>query len=400
MDHRSTVNRPRPPTPPPRIQRTDTPRLPRASRLPHPDPQPQTAIPDNCATVSVDQAIFTSLRSPTGEGYRIAAASAGVRPEEKAEINRQSPSHGSMTDETPGAVALLAYPVPTGRYCVSFCRHAGAEPTARGGQRVWTHMVLLDREAYDAFACNPLRVHHALRSQAGEPAIPPAGTALERMSLPVWDHVATPYSSNTGDIDQLLKLVSALLHGGRWVMAGTAPPAPTLEWAFEMIPLLARPRLAVSSKLSFSLARRLNLTVLGCEAGTVQHIIRGHDIRLRDLDKGDTGEPSAFGDWLTLIRNRAVAKHLPDIARLALHINAGNEPARLRRIAQLCNDIDAAKHADEPARAALRQRYASFTANSNLEEELLESVQACIAAESDDGQQSQANQSHPTEPRP
>ena len=88
--------------------------------------------------VTCNQAIFTSIRSPMGEGYRVVAASPGLRPEEKIEITRRSPSHNSMTCASEDAVGLLAYALPTGRTCVCSCRHAGAEHTARGGQRVWT----------------------------------------------------------------------------------------------------------------------------------------------------------------------------------------------------------------------------------------------------------------------
>ena len=46
--------------------------------------------------LTCDQAIFTSIRGPMGEGYRIVAASRGLRPEEKQAITRLSPSHEAL----------------------------------------------------------------------------------------------------------------------------------------------------------------------------------------------------------------------------------------------------------------------------------------------------------------
>ena len=46
--------------------------------------------------LTCDQAIFTSIRTPMGEGYRVIAASRGVRPNEKQSITRNSPSHDSL----------------------------------------------------------------------------------------------------------------------------------------------------------------------------------------------------------------------------------------------------------------------------------------------------------------
>ena len=97
-------------------------------------------------TVHADQVIFTSIRSPTGEGYRIGAASPGVRSDEKRMIMQRSPSHASLCDESPTAVACSFYRLSTGRHCVASSRYAGVEHTGRGGQRVYTHLVLLDDE--------------------------------------------------------------------------------------------------------------------------------------------------------------------------------------------------------------------------------------------------------------
>ena len=84
------------------------------------------------ATLTCDQAIFTSIRTPMGEGYRIIAASRGLRPEEKQAITRSSPSHDSLcwpadkgTEETENRYGAAFYPLPTGRFCVALSCYGG-----------------------------------------------------------------------------------------------------------------------------------------------------------------------------------------------------------------------------------------------------------------------------------
>ena len=75
--------------------------------------------PTQSATeLACDQAIFTSIRTPMGEGYRIIAASRGLRPHEKQAITRSSPSHDSLCwtpaeeQNIPGRLAAAFYKLP------------------------------------------------------------------------------------------------------------------------------------------------------------------------------------------------------------------------------------------------------------------------------------------------
>src|SRR5690606_38204025 len=89
-----------------------------------------------CPTAALDRAVFTSIRSPMGSGYQVVAASAGVSADEKREITQRAPSHGNLCDNTPDAEALAAFVLRSQRHCVFLSRHAGAEPSGRGGYRI------------------------------------------------------------------------------------------------------------------------------------------------------------------------------------------------------------------------------------------------------------------------
>src|SRR6185503_20317863 len=103
-----------------------------------------TAGPPGCESVTVEHGVFTSIRSHTGEGYRIITATPGIKADERAEITRRCPSHGSFCEESADAVGMSFFTLTTERHFIAIHCHAGVEHTARGGQRVYTHFVVLD----------------------------------------------------------------------------------------------------------------------------------------------------------------------------------------------------------------------------------------------------------------
>jgi hypothetical protein len=319
--------------------------------------------------VVCDQAIFTSIRSATGEGYRIVAASPGLRPEEKAEITRKSPSHGSLAAS--GAIGMLAYPLPTGRFCVSHSQNAGAEYTARGGERVWTQIVVLDRDTYLAFGRNPARVHRVLGQAAKVSSSKSPVPHLERLTLRAWNHVelsAPSYSPES--VAPFIRVMSSLLRGVKWVLAGATNPESMLEWAFDAIPLWARTGVSVSSGLGFSMSRVMQINMVIEEHDSVARMIRGHDIRWCDLTGTIELEPSAFDHWLALVRTAAIEGRLKAATRLAGRMFERTEPAALQRLVELHRDTEAARKSDVVA-TEMRRRYAAFVPDGALETELL-----------------------------
>ena len=90
------------------------------------------------------QAIFTSLRGPTGSGYRLVATSGGLSRDERQQIATRSPSHDALCDPGPEATALSFYPLDSGRLCLAHSCYAGLEGSGRGGRRTYTRAVVID----------------------------------------------------------------------------------------------------------------------------------------------------------------------------------------------------------------------------------------------------------------
>ncbi len=143
-------------------------------------------------TLVCDQAIFTSIRTPMGEGYRIIAASKGLGPKDKQAITQRSPSHDGLCapeknddveDYAPLAVSF--YQLPSGQLCVAISCFAGAEHTGRGGQRIYTHCAIFPSDQFAACAYNPFNIAQAMvDADLTTPTLKPP-PALETLTLEV-----------------------------------------------------------------------------------------------------------------------------------------------------------------------------------------------------------------------
>jgi len=297
--------------------------------------------------VPCDQAVFTSVRSRTGEGYRIVAASNGVRAEEKVEITRRSPSHDSLCASSPGPIALTSYAMNKARHCVSYCCHAGREHTSRGGQRVYTHMVLLDQAGFRRFDCDPVRVHSALAeivtrhgpildaSRRLEPLTLNAGQADSDSDL--WP---SPERELTTDIEWVWAIAASLLERQSTILLGARQPARLLEWALLSVPLGIRRHVDASVGLKFSSGRRMQLVLVDDDEAAIRRLIRGQDIQLFKADASPPPPRPGLAPWFNLLRRWWQEERFDELVDLTTHAAADATPDDLPRIAAEYEEAD------------------------------------------------------------
>jgi hypothetical protein len=286
---------------------TTAPRVPVALRPPAQTAPPEAPPPTDA--ILCDQAVFTSIPSPMGEGYRLIAASPGVRPDEKVEITQRSPSHDSLCDPGPLSVGLLSYTLASGRYCVAYCGHAGREHTARGGRRVYTHMALLTPAEFAAFQNNPVRVHALLAELISRngPMLKPA-PRTEKVALPVakptWGHGCAGFLPpvSAAEADWIWALADALQNGRRLVLAGTHEPLRLLEWAVLCLKYRARHRIDASAGLKYAPGRKMQLVLLPKDDPQMQRLIAGQDVLFRQTHQPAPPPAPAFLPWANLLR--------------------------------------------------------------------------------------------------
>ncbi len=321
--------------------------------------------PDAC-----DRAIFTSLRTSTGEGYRVVAASPGVRPNERAAIAQNVPSHGGLCSDDPETTGLCAFGLPTGRYSIAHSIYAGEEHTGRGGLRVYSHILLLQPEQYRQFGCNPFRAVAALQRAVGEtPDLnPPA--SLESFSLSTLkgggDNGGFAHFV-PGEFDLVSLLLGAALRNEKTLIIGHDTPRALMRAALYALPQFARAKLELSIGLNYSPTRRALLSFVRQEASDLQRAVRGHKVTLLDAAALPAVPHSPLDGWLALARGWLERGRSAELEQLSAELAAPMTADDLSRLAGVCQDLDKAAAADEKLLKQMHGKYRKWPAKNEVE---------------------------------
>ncbi len=353
-------------------------------------PAPGVAQQEISGEMIADQAVFTSARSATGEGYRIVAASAGINPTERQEVTRRSPSHGSLCDESEQAKALSCYPLAGGRWVVACSRSAGAEHTGRGGVRVYTHIAVVDAGTMAQFECDPVRLWRAFSNAAGQPPLSPP-QRMERVSLGASQSLVY---MNGDRIRRAAPIASALMQRHAVVAAGESPWR-LLEAVWMILPAAVRRGVSMSAGLKFAPTRKAQLTILDRIDDAAERSMRGHNVTCFKADAASTPGHSPYDAWIGMLERYADSGRAGEARDLAARVTDAS-PAGLARIAALCDARDLVRVATSiEVMQQMQRNYAEFDAASPLEQELLESLRGDIARTSERLEAAAARQSEP-----
>ncbi len=216
-------------------------------------------------SVNCDQGVFTSIPSPMGSGYRLVSASRGIDPKEKQHIITRCPSHGSLCSEEIGAEGVSFYGLPSGRFCIAHSCNAGKEHTGRGGQRIYTRIVVLDADALWAFNCNPFEVVRSLlKIQDAEPNLKPPANPPP-LELPVCSsHESTRLEQCVRSLGAgwLAAVVDRVIGESSIIMTTELDAIALAEAVVLSLPKPGRRTASLSAGLKFSMGRGFTLSVL------------------------------------------------------------------------------------------------------------------------------------------
>ncbi len=319
--------------------------------------------------VTADQAVFTSIRTPTGEGYRIIAASAGLRPDERAEITRRAPSHDSLCSTDEATIGMIAFRMPGGRHCVGYCQYAGKEHTARGGHRVHTHFALLSPEDFAAFGNDPTRVHSAMGRQVhGQPMLKQV-PSIEAMQLVPQEATARPCADRDA-CERSLALVPAALSGETLLICGFAGLPDALSTLWSATPKVSRPSISLSIGLKFSPTRQTQLNFTSHGITDADRSLRGLRVACADWASPRPCD-EVWRAWIDFVRRRFSWGRGQDVDELTAGMNEPMPAESLKRVAALCDDLDAVLIADAPRLQELKAKYRGHHPASPTEASLL-----------------------------
>ncbi len=278
-----------------------------------------------------------------GEGYRIVAASRGLRSEEKQAITKLSPSHDALCWQ-PGASSFAAayYPLPSGRVCVALSCHAGAEHTGRGGHRVYTHNVIFEEAELAAWGYNPFHVVRSMiAADLGTPQLSSGGT-LGELALNVEAHIPAGIGrafALTVEAERFHCILDNLFSeralivpvGGNWV--------ETAEMLLLSLPGPLRSKLSFAAGLRFALSRSHRLNVLYDEKETAKARIVGQPVTYVDTEAARQSTP-ALSAWATFVQRHLTSGEAEKLARRTSLAFPDIGPVGRERVGRLYNAID------------------------------------------------------------
>ncbi|MBI1827463.1 MAG: hypothetical protein HY287_05315 [Planctomycetes bacterium] len=297
-----------------------------------------------------DQVIFTSTRTPTGEGYRVIAASKKVRTDEKQTITRLSPSHDSLCDEGApdlenerplGLICAAAlYALPSSRLCLAASMLAGDEQTGRGGKRIYTLNLIFSPDDWAGFGFNPFAILRALaRSEHVTPQLKPPSTLPSIILAPTGsDFVAggagVVFSGITPNARRQI-LVEVLLQNDCLVPISKS----WLECAEGVLlgaPAPLRAKISFSAGLRFCTTRHHRLEILALDT-TAKARLASSNVHCIDPT---TNASTAGNLWTEFVERHWNRGDLEGLARRTSRPFSSCALDSLNRIASLYNQID------------------------------------------------------------
>lgn len=297
------------------------------------------------ATLTCEQAIFTSIRSRMGEGYRIVAASRGLSIQDKQTITRNSPSHESLCNpQSPGREqepAVSFYSLPSERLCVAISYPAGAEHTGRGGDRVYTHCVAFPADQFAAADFNPFTIVRAMCAAGlNKPQLKPQ-PMLSVLELTV-ERGGTPVSASWKKVppQHRARALACLLEKRPAIVELQGEWGSCAEAALLGVPGPLRGKLSFSAGMKFSSARRHDLQLLRDEKNQLKNRLSGQPLTI--IDPGEAGTPlGGESAWCGFVERLWSRGDLRELARRTSRAMVECRPEGMERVGALYNLMDA-----------------------------------------------------------
>lgn len=296
--------------------------------------------------VACEQAIFTSVRTPSGEGYRIIAASRGLTADEKRAITTNAPSHNGLCDSSADGEAVAFYPLPSGRLCAAYSCCAGAEHTGRGGQRVYTFIVVFAADRFPLVRYNPFNVFRAIEAaHLGELRLnPPAQLdALELdvvvRRLPSDSKAGTEAIAALGSKAHRKRTLTRLLSEKPVVLILPEYAPPCAEALILAVPGPMRGSLSFSVGVRFSVSRCYRLSLSTGDAMSARNMAAGRAVEVIDPAKPITGADED-SEWFNFVEGMWQRGDFEALDRRTSAPIEDDQPEALEQTAEVFGALD------------------------------------------------------------
>lgn len=327
--------------------------------------------------VICEQAVYTCICTPAGQGYRVIAASSGFSSHDCAEIVRFVPALGGLCADTPDATGISFSPISNQRFAVLHTCHAGKEPTGRGGRRAYTRILVIDAAGFRRFRNNPFAVVRAACTAGSLVVDLAADVVLPQLALsPKWGMPSTGFDAVIGTVSSrwIACITDQLLSGGSVAVSAGGELQAIAELVVLSIPAPLRSEMSFSSGVTFAVSRPHRLVIVSNITPQTRDRIAGTEYTFVDSAADPANARSPAHPWArTVGRFIETRRTNALIGMLADRFSEGDLGA-LRRIGELCLALDSAASSEIENLIDVAMPYVGLSPELPLERELARQV--------------------------
>jgi hypothetical protein len=284
--------------------------------------------------------------------------SSGVKPEERVELTRRAPSHGSLSSESATSRGLVLFRLlSSGRSACGFVRVSGAEHTRRGGGRVWTDFLLAHPVDALRDGFHPQVLRAALAAEA-PPKMPLGSTPLARITV-VGGVASEPFARDARAVAMAAAVASLLIDGKPKVIAAGASALEVFEDALRMLPASLRGPVDGCAGLRYTTARGVKNTLTDRIDQDTIRATRGQGIECIDVETKPAAIVGPLAPWLSLMSRWWNEERGAEAVELADRLAGGKSLDEVLRVATIAEAVDRGQLSREALFDHLQRRTAA-----------------------------------------
>ncbi len=265
----------------------------------------------------IEQAVYTSAKSVSGERYRLAAQSPGVTAADARELCAWGPGEGALREGSGGSSSVNFHPLPSGASCVGYSMAVDNDRSDCPGYRAYTQSLIVPAEELARFANNPFALLRAARGLGVLKIHDILPTCLEPIQLP--GQSAAVDEGLLGELfdrwgpRHLAWLVQAALTADALVVVGTDKADWLVAGLMNCLPVECRPELSFATGLVYSQRRPYRLNAVAADEAECRRVGRQMGVTLLNLNDEPPADFAPAG-WACYVESAARADRLTDFA--------------------------------------------------------------------------------------
>lgn len=254
--------------------------------------------------MQIEQAIFTSRRTSSAEGYHLVARGAGIHDDIARELTVWSPTHDSLYEETLTAGSLNFFPLSGGEYCLARTTAAGGEYSGRSGQEIYTQCLIFSTELLERFANNPFAIERATVAAGNWQVldqIPPSPLPSIKLlgRAKAFDAKSLPELGTAATQQAVVGLLDAILTAEPVGVVYQGSLERLLAMAVACLPTFYRTHISFTTGLQLSPRRPFQVNCLPTDEAARRNLLRHRPLHV--YDPRVTTQDSARHAWAAAV---------------------------------------------------------------------------------------------------